>query len=108
MTNIRQKAAKVKYKRNESVKKKSQKEEAFEFCWSLFANEHHTLPKSTRRNENWTYLHLEPHAYQIYDVNIDLRHQYAISVAESQTFLLAKRPKRRGARRNGYFFHTLH
>ena len=25
-------------------------------------------------------------------VNIDLRHQYGISVAESQTFLLAKRP----------------
>ena len=32
-------------------------------------------------------------------VNIDLRHQYGISVAESQT--LAKRPWRRGARRNG-------
>ena len=25
-------------------------------------------------------------------VNIDLRHQYGISVAESQTFLLVKRP----------------
>ena len=25
-------------------------EEAFEFCWSSFANEHNTLPKSTRRN----------------------------------------------------------
>ena len=25
-------------------------------------------------------------------VNIDLRHQYGISVAESQTYLLAKRP----------------
>ena len=49
MTNISQKAAKVKYKRNEYVKK-DQKEEAFEFCWSLFANEHNTLPKSTRRN----------------------------------------------------------
>ena len=33
-------------------------------------------------------------------VNIDLRHQYGISVAEAQTFLLARRPKRRGARRN--------
>ena len=30
----------------------------------------------------------------IYYVNIDLRHQYGISVAESQTFLLAKLPKR--------------
>ena len=32
-----------------------------------------------------------------------LRHQYGIFVAESQTFLLAKRPQRRGARRNGFF-----
>ena len=28
----------------------------------------------------------------MYYVNIDLRHQYGVSVAESQTFLLAKRP----------------
>ena len=47
---------------------------------------------------------LEPHDYRIYDkVNIDLRHQYGISVAESQTFLLAKRPHWRRARRNGSF-----
>ena len=32
------------------------------------------------------------HDYPIYYVNIDLRHQYGISVAESQMFLLAKRP----------------
>ena len=32
-----------------------------------------------------------------------LRHQYGISAAESQTFLLAKRPRRRRARRNGCF-----
>ena len=32
-----------------------------------------------------------------------LRHQYGISVADSQTFLLAKRPQRRRAR-NGYSF----
>ena len=37
-------------------------------------------------------MHLEPHDYQIYYVNIALRHQYGISVAESQMFLLAKRP----------------
>ena len=37
-------------------------------------------------------MHLKPHDYRIYYVNIDLRHQYGISVAESQTFLLAKRP----------------
>ena len=30
-----------------------------------------------------------------------LRHRYGISVAELQTFLLAKRPQRRRARRNG-------
>ena len=29
---------------------------------------------------------MEPHDYRIYYVNIDLRHQYGISVAESQTF----------------------
>ena len=33
---------------------------------------------------------MEPHDYRIYYVNIDLRHQYGISVAESQTFLRAK------------------
>ena len=32
-----------------------------------------------------------------------LRHQYGISVAESQTFLHTKRPHRRRARRNGCF-----
>ena len=41
---------------------------------------------------NWTNLHLETHDYRIYYVNIDLRHQYGISVAESQTFPLAKCP----------------
>ena len=35
--------------------------------------------------------------------NNDLRHQYGISVANSQTFLLEKRPQRRGERRNGCF-----
>ena len=25
-------------------------EEAFKFCWSSFADEHNTFPKSTRRN----------------------------------------------------------
>ena len=41
--------------------------------------------------------------HRIYYVNIDLRHHYGISVAEAQTFLLAKSPQRRGARRNGCF-----
>ena len=39
------------------------------------------------------------HDYRVCYVNNDLRHQYGISVAESQT--LAKRPWRRGATRNG-------
>ena len=39
----------------------------------------------------------------IYYVNTGLRHQYGISAAESQTFLRAKRPQRRRARRNGCF-----
>ena len=53
--------------------------------------------------QNWTNLCLDPHDYRIYYVNIDLRHQYGISAAESQTFLLVKRPQRRRARRNGCF-----
>ena len=36
-------------------------------------------------------------------INIDLHHQYGISVAESQRFLLSKCQKRRGARRNSCF-----
>ena len=52
-----------------------------------------------------TNLHLEPHDYRIYyvNVNIDSRHQYGISVAESQTLFPAKCRKLRGARRNGCF-----
>ena len=69
------------------------------------ADKHNTLPKSTRRhvkldNAN---LYLEPHNYRIYYVNIELRHQYGIAVAESQTFLRAKSSQRRRARRNGCF-----
>ena len=52
-------------------------------------------------SQNWTNLYLEPHDYRIYFVNIDLRHQYGISVAESLTSLRAKRPQWRRARRNG-------
>ena len=29
---------------------------------------------------------MEPHNYQIYYVNVDIRHQYGISLADSQTF----------------------
>ena len=52
---------------------------------------------------NWTKIYLEPHDHRIYYVNIDLRHQYGISAPESQTFLRAKRPQLRRARRNGCF-----
>ena len=61
---------------------------------------HQNRPEDTR---NWTNLCLEPYDYWSHYVNIDLRHQYGISVAESQTFILAKRPQRRRARRNGCF-----
>ena len=48
-------------------------------------------------------MYLQPHDYWIFYVNIDLRHRYGISVAESQTFFRAKRPQRRRARRSGCF-----
>ena len=37
-------------------------------------------------------MHLKPHDYRINYVNIDLHHQYGISVAETQTSLLANNP----------------
>ena len=61
---------------------------------------HQNRPEDT---QNWTKLYLEPDDYWIYYVSIDLCHQYGISVTESQTFLRAKRPQRRRARRNGWF-----
>ena len=111
MTDKRWKATKFKCKREESITYKtvnicgthSSPEEAFEFCWISFTDEHNSLPKSTRWNVKLNKLHLEPHDYRIYYVNIDLRHQYGISVTESKTFLRAKRPQRRGAMRNGCF-----
>ena len=48
-------------------------------------------------------MYLEPNDYRIYYVNINFRHQYGIFAPESQTFLRAKRPQRRRARRNGCF-----
>ena len=51
---------------------------------------------------------MEPHDYRIYYVNIDLRHQYGISVAESQRFLHAKRSQWQRARRNGCFRRLTH
>ena len=43
------------------------------------------------------------HDYQIYYVDIDLRHQYGISVTESQTFLRVKRPQRRRGGKTAIF-----
>ena len=99
MTDKRQKVVKVKCKCDESLTKQSIWVE-----YSILQMKHlssagaHTQMNTTlfqnRPGEtyNWTNLHLEPHDYRIYYVNIDLRHQYGISIAESQTFLLAKRP----------------
>ena len=42
--------------------------------------------------QNLTNLSMEPHDCRIYYVNINLRHHYGISAAESQAFLRAKRP----------------
>ena len=54
-----------------------------------------------QEKQNQTNLHLETHEYQIYYVNIDSCHQYGISVAEAQTFLLAKHPyQQQGVTRN--------
>ena len=82
-------------------------EEAFEFCLSSFADEHNNFNKinQEKRTIEQIILHLEPHVYQIYYVTIELhvRHQYGISVSESQMFVLAKHPKQTGARRNGCF-----
>ena len=95
MTDKRQKATKVKCKRDESLTKQSKYsslEEAFEFSWSLFADEHNTYVKSTRRNRIEKF-ECGTHDYQIYYANIDLRHQYGIPVTESQTFPPTKHPQ---------------
>ena len=42
-------------------------------------------PSRSEKTQNQTNLHLEPHDYLIYYVNIDLRHHYGISVVEAQT-----------------------
>ena len=42
---------------------------------------HQNRPQAT---QNWTNLYLEPHDYRIHYVNIDLHHQYGVSVTESQ------------------------
>ena len=110
MTDKRQKAKKVKCKREESLTKQSiflensllqKKHLSFAGArWQMNTTLHQNRPEDT---QNWTNLYLEPHDYRIYYVNIDLRHQYGISVAESQTFLRTKRPQWQRARRNRCF-----
>ena len=86
MTDKRQKATKVKCKRDEFTTKTvnfariySSLEKASEFCWSSFTKDHKTLPESTRRKiKSNKLIHLEPHDYRIYNVNIDLGHQYGM------------------------------
>ena len=110
MTGKRQKATKVKGRREESLTKQSIFVE-----YSVFQNKHLSFAKvrwqmntilyqnRPEDSQNWTNLYLEPHDYLIYYVIADLRHQCGISVAESQTFFRVKRQQRRRARRNGCF-----
>ena len=111
MTDKRQKTTKVKCKREESLTKQSlfgeyslllKKRLSFVGArWQMNTKLYQNRPGKTRKIGQ--ILYLEPHDYRIYYINIDLRHQYGISAAESQTFLLAKRPQWRRARRNGCF-----
>ena len=61
----------------------------FVFCLSFVNNSLNNVTNPSTNQRFW------PDSGQI------LRHQYGISVAESQTFLLAKRSRRRRTRRNG-------
>ena len=63
----------------------------FVFCLSFVNNSQNNITTPSTNQGFW------PDSEHI------LRHQYGISVAESQTFLRAKRPHRRRARRNGCF-----
>ena len=110
MTEKRQKATKVKCKCQESLTKQlifvecsllQEKHLSFAGArWQMNTTLYQNQPEDAK---NWTNLYLEPHDYWIYYVNIDLHHQYGISEAELQTFLHAKHPQRRRARRNGCF-----
>ena len=55
------------------------------------------------KQKKGTNLHEEPRDYRINYVNIDLRHQYGIPVADAQTSLLVKHPQRLEERRDGCF-----
>ena len=64
------------------------------FCLSCLSCVNNSLNNVTTPSTNQRFW---PDSGQI------LRHQYGISVAESQTFLRVKRPQRRRTRRNGCF-----
>ena len=86
MTDKRQKATKVKCKREESVTKQSifveysllsKKHLSFAGArWQMNTTLYQNRPEDTY---NWTNLYLETHDYRNYFVKIDLRHQYGIS-----------------------------
>ena len=63
----------------------------FVFCQSFVNNSLNNVTTPSTNQRFWL------------DSGQILRHQYGISVAESQTILRAKRPQRRRARRNGCF-----
>ena len=44
-------------------------------------------------------MNVKAHNYRIYYISIDLRHQYGIFAAETQTYLRAKRPHASGEER---------
>ena len=83
----------------------SSPEEAFEFCWSLLADEHNTLLKSTRRHAKLDKFIIGTPWLpdDLYYVNIDRCHQYGISVAESQKFLHSKCPQWQRGRKKQMF-----
>ena len=98
MTDKRPKATKVKCKRDESIKTVntcgiySSLVVAFEVRkWTQYLTK---IDQDETLNQ--TNVHSEPHDYRIYYVNTDLRHEHQISVAESQTFLIARRSQRGG------------
>ena len=86
MTDKRQKATKVKCKREESLIKQSifleytllqKKRLSFAgACWQMNTTLYQNRPEDT---QNWTNLYLKPHDYWICYVNIGLRHQYGVA-----------------------------
>ena len=92
MTDKRQKAAKVRCKRDESlVFSKSSIWVLLQLIRRMRWTQHFTkIDQEKRKIEQiciWN-----PMTTEFIYVNIDLRHQYGISATESQTFLLTKRP----------------